>query len=72
MLSLLRVLMFYRITVRGNVGDRLGDVFPNLNVYYDGEQSVIEGPVRDQTQLHGILALIRDLNLTLLTVESSR
>lgn len=63
--------MFYRITVRGNVGDRVDDVFPDLDVDYDGDLSVIEGPVRDQTQLHGVLALIRDLNVALLTVESS-
>jgi hypothetical protein len=33
------------------------------------EETIIVGRVRDQTALHGLLARIRDLNLTLLSVK---
>lgn len=35
----------------------------------DGTRTVISGPVTDQTALHGLLAKVRDLGLTLLSVE---
>lgn len=34
-----------------------------------GVEVVLSGAVRDQSELHGILARIRDLNLTLLAIE---
>ena len=57
--------MEYRITVEGNVGVRVDDRFPDLTTRHDGAYSVIIGPVRDQAELHTILALIRDLNVPL-------
>jgi hypothetical protein len=35
----------------------------------ENDQTVLTGPVADQAALHGLLIRIRDLNLTLLTVE---
>lgn len=35
----------------------------------DGGETKIVGFIRDQTALHGLLARIRDLNLTLITVR---
>ena len=32
-------------------------------------ETIISGPIVDQAALHGLLARIRDLNLTLLSVE---
>lgn len=61
--------MFYRITVRGHVGPRVEPIFPDLAVEEDEELSVISGPVKDQAELHGIIALIRDLNVPLVAVE---
>ena len=36
----------------------------------DGE-TVLSGPVRDQAALHGLLAKIRDMGMSLLLVEQS-
>lgn len=33
--------------------------------------TTLSGPVRDQAELHGLLAKIRDLNLTLLAVKQA-
>lgn len=61
--------LLYRITVRGHVGPRIEPVFPDLNVEDLNELSIISGPIKDQAQLHGVLALIRDLNVDLIAVE---
>ncbi|MEL7206715.1 MAG: hypothetical protein AAGK32_00525 [Actinomycetota bacterium] len=61
--------MHYRITVRGHVGERIEPIFPDLSVEDRHDLCVITGPVKDQAQLHGIIALVRDLNVPLLAVE---
>jgi hypothetical protein len=40
-----------------------------MDVYYEGEDTVLCGKVVDQAALHGILNRIRDMNLPLLLVE---
>lgn len=61
--------LHYRIIVEGHVGPRVESVFPDLSFEVDGERTVLVGPTKDQAQLHGILALIRDLNAPLVAVE---
>lgn len=60
--------MHYRIAVQGNICERIKPIFPDLEAVWDNEFSILTGPVRDQSQLHGILALIRDLNVPLVAV----
>lgn len=63
--------MDYRITVDGKIGNRVDDRFPQLTTRHDGRYSVITGPVRDQAELHTILALIRDLNVPLVELTTT-
>ncbi|MGD9347513.1 MAG: hypothetical protein PVH84_16730 [Candidatus Aminicenantes bacterium] len=41
------------------------DQFEGMTITYEENATVLEGPIPDQTALHGILTRIRDLNLTL-------
>jgi hypothetical protein len=63
----------YRIRVKGRLDGTWSDWFDHLalSINYDGGASIttLFGPVRDQSALHGLLARIRDLGLTLLLVE---
>jgi hypothetical protein len=43
--------------------------FDGLQVRRDGQQTVIRGRFADQSALHGVLAMIRDLALCLVTVR---
>lgn len=61
--------MHYRIAVQGNIGDRIQSVFPDLETTRQDDLSIVTGPVKDQSQLHGILALIRDLNTPLIALN---
>ena len=60
----------YEIRVRGVLDTEWSDWFDRMTVspQEDGD-TVLVGPVRDQSALHGILAKIRDLGLPLLSLS---
>ena len=59
----------YEIRVRRQIGPGLAALFPELAVMYDGDETVLRGPFADQAALHGVLARIRDLGLTLVALN---
>jgi len=59
----------YEIRVDGVLDDRWADWFGGLQVSSDGTQTVIAGLLPDQPALHGLLAKVRDLGLTLISVR---
>jgi hypothetical protein len=62
--------LFYRITVKGALDDSWSAWFGGLTITHDAYgDSILEGVVRDQTALYGIIAKMRDLGLTLIAVE---
>lgn len=59
----------YEIRVQG-VLDRHWTVwFEGLEVRGESTQTVISGPLSDQSALHGVLAKVRDLGLVLISVR---
>ena len=61
--------MQFKIKLKGELGKEWADWFENLDINFDGENTVISGHIEDQSALHGILNRIRDLNLTLISVN---
>ena len=60
----------YQIRVKGNLDPKWEDWFDGLVlVPQANDETLLVGPVADQTALHGILARIRDLGLPLLEVK---
>ena len=59
----------YEIRVDGVLDDRWADWFGGLQVSSDGTKTVIAGLLPDQPALHGLLTKIRDLGLTLISVQ---
>ena len=59
----------YEIRVDGVLDDRWADWFGGLYISRDGTQTVIAGMLPDQSALHGLLAKVRDLGLTLVLVR---
>ncbi|HET6987382.1 MAG TPA: hypothetical protein VFI00_12235 [Kribbella sp.] len=61
----------YQFTVAGHLDDHwpgwLGDL--TLTRHDDGTSTLV-GPIADQAQLHGVLAGIRDIGATLLSVQA--
>ena len=61
---------YYVIRIKGYLAHSWSDAFEGmqLTLTVDGE-TLITGLVVDQAALHGLLAMIRDLNLTLISVN---
>ena len=63
------VKMRYQIRVEGGLNSHWTHWFEGMSIESDGATTVITGSVADQSQLHGFLHRIRDLNLTLISVN---
>ena len=66
----------YRITIKGHLDSEWSDWFDGLNItMVDNGETILTGPIVDQTALHGVLIKIRDLGIPLLglsRIEASR
>ncbi len=64
----------YEIRVKGHLGERWSLAFEGLEMRAefgsDGSPvTILTGPIFDQSALHGLVAKIRDLGLTLISVK---
>jgi hypothetical protein len=60
----------YEIRVQGHLAPRWAAWFAGLTMTYTASgETVLAGPIEDQAALHGVLAKVRDLNLTLIAVN---
>lgn len=60
----------YTLRVDGRLDDRWSSWFDDLTVTHDVDGTTrLSGAVCDQAQLHGLLIKVRDLGLTLISVE---
>jgi len=57
------------ITVQGHLDKKWEDSFENMEIVYKGMNTVLMVSLKDESHLHGILNLIGDLNLKLVSVE---
>ena len=61
----------YRIRVAGHLDEHWSPWFGDLTLSHDSDGATsITGVVADQAQLHGVLAKVRDLGVTLLSVQA--
>ena len=63
----------YRLRVKGTLDPSWSAWFDGMGVEAtSGGETVLSGPVRDQSALHGLLGKIREMGLSLLSVEQSK
>jgi hypothetical protein len=60
----------YRLEVEGELTDMVRWAFTGMSVLYDDGNTVLEGLIRDQAELHGLLQRVSDLGLTLLSLNA--
>lgn len=62
----------YEFRVVGHLDEHWAAAFEHLSIarHVDGT-STLTGPVADQAQLHGILARLRDMGVTLVSLHAS-
>jgi hypothetical protein len=62
----------YEIRIRGTLGPEWAEWFDGMEIRQDADgETVLAGSMPDQAALHGLLARVRDLNLTLISVNPS-
>jgi hypothetical protein len=60
----------YRLTVDGELSDRVASAFGGMTLEREGGRTTLTGPVRDQSELQGLLQRVSDLGLTLLSATA--
>ena len=58
----------YRLTVEGELSDRMSPAFEGMTLTRERGNTVLAGTVRDQSELQAMLLRVSDLGLTLLRV----
>jgi hypothetical protein len=62
---------YYEIKIRGHLDQSWSERFEGLKLtHLEGDGTLLSGMLPDQAALHSLLELIRDLNLTLISVTS--
>ena len=60
------------IKVQGHLDKKWEDSFENMEIDYEGVNTILKVNLKDESHLHGILNLIRDLNLKLVSVNPAK
>lgn len=58
-----------KIKVQGHLDKVWKERFGGMDIIYEGDNTILSGNVKDEAFIHGILNLIRDLNLKLISVN---
>ena len=61
---------YYEIRVEGHLSSSWSSWFEGLTIRHEASgETILSGPLTDQTALHGVLMKIRDLGLPLIAVN---
>ncbi|RPJ51538.1 MAG: hypothetical protein EHM21_02470 [Chloroflexi bacterium] len=61
---------YYEIKIKGHLDPRWSDWFAGLRLtHLESNETLLSGPLPDQSALHGLFERIRDLNLTLVSMN---
>ena len=62
---------YYEIKIKGRFDSHWSERFAGLKLtYLESDETLLSGLLPDQAALHGLLELIRDLNITLVSITS--
>jgi hypothetical protein len=62
--------MVYEVKVKGHLGPQWTDWFEGLTITLEGDgYTLLTGPVVDQAAMHALLRKVRDLGITLISVN---
>jgi len=59
----------YEVGVDGVLDRRWSEWFEGLHIHNQGDQTILSGTLRDQSELSGLLDKVRDLGLSVITVR---
>jgi hypothetical protein len=58
-----------KITIQGHLDKKWKNTFEGMKISYEGDNTILTGNLKDEAHMHGVLNIIRDLNIKLLSVN---
>lgn len=59
-----------KITIQGHLDKKWKNSFEGMEISYEGNNTILTGNLKDEAHMHGVLNIIRDLNLKLVSINS--
>ena len=57
------------IKIQGHLNGKWKDLFEGMEISYEGNNTILTGNLKDEAHMHGILNIIRDYNLILISIN---
>jgi hypothetical protein len=58
-----------KIIIQGHLDKKWKNSFEGMEISYEGDNTILTGNLKDEAHMHGVLNIIRDLNLKLVSVN---
>jgi hypothetical protein len=58
-----------KITVQGHLDEKWMNSFEGMKISYEGNNTILSGNLKDEAHMHGVLNIIRDFNIKLISVN---
>lgn len=58
------------IKIQGHLDKEWKNSFEGMKISYERDSTILTGNLKDEAQMHGVLNIIRDLNLKLISINS--
>jgi len=59
-----------KITIQGHLNGKWKECFEGMEISYEGNNTILTGNLKDEAHMHGILNIIRDYNLILISINT--
>ncbi|MGB8489928.1 MAG: hypothetical protein WCE64_02625 [Bacteroidales bacterium] len=59
-----------KIIIQGYLDKKWKNSFEDMEISYEGDNTILTGNLKDEAHMHGVLNIIRDLNLKLISINS--
>ena len=58
-----------KIIIQGHLDKKWKNSFEGMKISYEEDNTILTGNLKDEAHMHGVLNIIRDLNIKLLSVN---
>ena len=58
-----------KIIIQGHLDKKWMNSFEGMKISYEEDNTILTGILKDEAHMHGVLNIIRDLNIKLLSVN---
>jgi len=57
------------IKIQGHLNEEWKECFEGMEIGYEGNNTILTGILKDEAHMHGVLNIIRDYNLILISIN---